>query len=377
MHLHVVAFNVPWPPDYGGIIDAYYRLVALHNAGVHIHLHAFTYGRPPAPELEQLCDHVHYYRRNTSPLLLLKSTPYIVSSRDSDELVRDLDADDYPILLEGLHCTALLRSPLLARQPSRTIIVRAHNIEADYYALLSRSERNPFRRLHLAVESTKIRRYEPTLALASAVLAVSEADRDKLFAIGCRNVVVETSSHPYSTVTSLTGRGTYALYHANLSIPENYRAAQHLISIVPASVSLLIAGHQPPNWLLQLARRHNNVTIVSDPDQETMQKLIQQAQVNILFTHQPTGLKLKLLNSLFSGRHCLVNSHMVAGTPFGPACTIADSNEQLQQSLLRLMQTDFTEQQLQQRIQLLKPHTLPNTIQPLLALFSEQLKNNS
>lgn len=373
MHLHVVEFNVPWPPDYGGIMDAYYRLVALHNAGVHIHLHAFTYGRPPAPQLEELCDEVRYYRRNTSPLLLFGRKPYIVSSRESKELVRDLAADDYPILLEGLHCTALLNGTLAGRQ----IIVRAHNIEADYYALLARSERNLFRRIHLAVEARKIRRYEPSLSLASAILAVSEADKQKLLALGCRNVVVETSSHPYSSVTSLLGRGTYALYHANLSIPENYRAAQHLISVVPSSVPLVLAGHEPPQWLLRLAARHPNVSVVTDPDQDTMQKLIQEAHVNILFTHQPTGLKLKLLNSLFSGRYCLVNSHMVAGTPFGAACNIADSNEQLQQTIVRLMQTDFTSQQLQQRIQLLQPHTLPNTIQPLLALFSDQFKNNS
>ena len=29
MHLHIVSFNVPWPADYGGVIDVYYRIKAV------------------------------------------------------------------------------------------------------------------------------------------------------------------------------------------------------------------------------------------------------------------------------------------------------------------------------------------------------------
>ena len=30
-HIHVVSFNVPYPADYGGVIDVYFRLQALHR----------------------------------------------------------------------------------------------------------------------------------------------------------------------------------------------------------------------------------------------------------------------------------------------------------------------------------------------------------
>ena len=55
VHLHIVTFNVPWPADYGGVIDVYYRIVALAKTGVKIHLHCYTYGREEAKELEQWC----------------------------------------------------------------------------------------------------------------------------------------------------------------------------------------------------------------------------------------------------------------------------------------------------------------------------------
>ena len=129
MHLHIVTFNVPWPADYGGVIDVYYRIVALSKAGVKIHLHCYTYGRAEAKELDQWCEEVCYYPRQVGLRHQLERRPYIVASRCSEALLKHLRQDDYPILLEGLHCCLLLEQ--LAGE-GRHIIVRAHNVEHDY-----------------------------------------------------------------------------------------------------------------------------------------------------------------------------------------------------------------------------------------------------
>ncbi len=39
LHLHIIAFDIPFPPDYGGVIDVYYKIKTLSEAGVRIHLH--------------------------------------------------------------------------------------------------------------------------------------------------------------------------------------------------------------------------------------------------------------------------------------------------------------------------------------------------
>ena len=31
-HLHIIAFNVPYPANYGGVIDVFYRIKALAGA---------------------------------------------------------------------------------------------------------------------------------------------------------------------------------------------------------------------------------------------------------------------------------------------------------------------------------------------------------
>ena len=134
MHLHIVSFNVPWPADYGGVIDVYYRIVALSKAGVKIHLHCYTYGREEAEELEQWCEEVCYYPRETGLRHQLEWRPYIVASRCSKALLHRLQQDDLPILLEGLHNCLLLER--LAGK-GRRITVRAHNVEHYYYTSLA------------------------------------------------------------------------------------------------------------------------------------------------------------------------------------------------------------------------------------------------
>ena len=36
-HLHIISFDVPYPANYGGVIDVFYKLKALHAEGIKIH----------------------------------------------------------------------------------------------------------------------------------------------------------------------------------------------------------------------------------------------------------------------------------------------------------------------------------------------------
>ena len=125
-YLHVVAFNVPYPPDYGGIIDIYYKLKAISNEGVKIILHAFLYEREPVTELENICHNVHYYKRKSGIRYFFDKLPYIVVTRQSDELEKNLLNDPHPVLFEGLHTTLLLDRCVEA---GKKVLVRTHNIE--------------------------------------------------------------------------------------------------------------------------------------------------------------------------------------------------------------------------------------------------------
>src|SRR5690606_36272702 len=109
-------------------------------------------------ELEALCASVHYYERHTGKHQLLNSLPYVVVGRRSEVLVERLRQDDHPILFEGLHsCYHLGDTRLLGRKR----VVRAHNVEHDYYEALALAERGTFERTYFQQEARKLRKFEP------------------------------------------------------------------------------------------------------------------------------------------------------------------------------------------------------------------------
>ena len=102
-HLHIVSFNVPYPPDYGGVIDVFYKIKALSELGIKIHLHCFTYGREESKELNDICEEVALTtcRKNVVQGLFTARICLISSVRGkASELLANLAADEHPVLFE-------------------------------------------------------------------------------------------------------------------------------------------------------------------------------------------------------------------------------------------------------------------------------------
>lgn len=346
-HIHIVSFDVPYPANYGGVIDVFFKLKALSERGVKVHLHVFEYGRGHSDVLEKICFSVNYYKRDTSFKKSLQRLPYIVTSRISTELIQNLKKDNYPILLEGLHtCGVLLDKSFEGRR----ILVRTHNIEHDYYRHLAKSEKNIYKRLFFVTESVKLRKFERILKKASCILAISNNDFD-YFSRHYKNVHLIPAFNGFEKVNVVEGQGDYVLYHGKLDVAENYNAAEFLLTEVfnDLDVKLKIAGMNPPEHLVTLASGNPNVELIQNPDDDAMQNLIQNAHVNILVTAQATGLKLKLLNALFNGRYCLVNSKMVDGLNINELCIVADSPSDLKTAVRNLMSKPFDRKQIEIR----------------------------
>ena len=41
--VNIVSFNIPYPPNYGGVIDVFYKIKALSKEGYEVYLHTFIY----------------------------------------------------------------------------------------------------------------------------------------------------------------------------------------------------------------------------------------------------------------------------------------------------------------------------------------------
>lgn len=357
--LHLVAFDIPVPVNYGGAIDVYYKIRALHEAGIRIILHCFQYGRPHAPELEEYCEKVYYYHRNISKIYLFYKRPYIVVTRHSKRLLMRLSADDHPILFEGLHSCYYLAHPALR---DKRKVVRTHNVEHDYYSGLADVERNMLYRAYFRNEARKLRRFEERLKYASGIAAISRNDHAH-FSARYRTSRLISAFHAHEKVTSKPGRGSYALYHGSLEVGENNEAALFLVNEVfnGLNIPLVIAGNKPTDELIRAVENCPNITIERNLTTEQIHSLVADAHVNVLPTFQTTGIKLKLLAALYLGRFCLVNTPMVDQSGLEPLCTIKDTVKDMRAELNRLFAMEFSQDMLEMRANLLEKNGFLNS----------------
>jgi len=347
--LHIVCHDVPYPPDYGGVFDLYYKIRTLHEAGIDIHLHCFTSGRDEQPILKNYCEQVYYYPRRTGHKGFSHQLPYIVCSRSNPELLDRLLQDEYPILLEGVHCTYLTQDDRFAK---RKILLRLYNVESVYYKQLANCSTSWFKKLYYLRESAILRKYERRIASTWPVLAVTQYDADMAaVTYQSKKISVIPVFLPFQHIESPQGTGCYCLYHGNLSVDENEKAVIWLLENVfnDLSVPFLVAGKNPGPKLRRTVAKFKNCCMVSDPSDQELKDIITKAQLHVIPSFNCTGVKLKLLNALFNGRHCVVNENAVEGTGLTEVCHLAEGAKEFKLIIEKLYERPFTFMDLQLR----------------------------
>ncbi len=347
--LHIISFNIPFPANYGGVIDVFYKIKALQNQSINIILHCFEYGRDPAPELEKLCTQVYYYPRSTSITKQFSTLPFIVKTRNAKALLQNLQKDNHPILFEGLHTCYFLNHPDLAK---RKKYLRMHNVEWQYYAHLSKMESNIFKKTYFKLESEKLRFFENKIKCVDGILAISKMDeeyfRKKYPSVSTHYI---PAFHPNEKVDIKVGKGKYILFHGDLSVKDNEQAAIFLLKEIMQSIDyqVIIAGLNPSDKLIALVIQNENAHLYADLPNHQMEDFIKNAHVNILLSFQSAGMKLKLLNALFKGRFCVVNDFMVKNTGLEDLCFIGKTTEDFQQILREVFQKKFSPKDILER----------------------------
>lgn len=346
--LHLVAFDVPYPPNYGGIVDVFYKLKSLHEAGIRIIYHCFYYSghNRPNDELKKYCAEIHYYKRSRNLIkLIFGANPYVVTSRDDKELLQNLLKTDDPIFFDGLQTCFFLSHPDLE---GRKKYVRANNIEHTYYRELAKVERSRFKRFYLDKEADRLEVYEPILKKADALFAVANMDLEHFshYAKTCYVPPFFNTDHARRNVNKSGIHGRFVLFQGNLRIRENELAAKFIINEVAPLTKhkIVIAGKSPSNWLKNEAAIQENTQLIDTPPAIQMDSLIQYAHINLLITFQQTGIKLKLLHALDSGKHIIINSKMDDNGVFAALCHVKNTAEEIAKKIDELMKVDFTEE---------------------------------
>ena len=367
--VHLVAFDIPYPANYGGVIDIFNKIRWFHKKGIQVHLHTFEYHRKPSAELEKICTRVYYYQRNMNPFLLFHPQPFITVSRFNKSLLKRLIADDIPVILEGLH-TAIYITELVNH--GKKCFVRTHNIEHEYYQLLGKSEKRLLKKWFLQIESFKLKKFEKILQKADNIACISPADT-VYFRKKYNKGLWIPPFHPFDKVLSLQGFGKNVLYHGNLNVPENNKAAIFLVKNVfsKLSVNCIIAGNKASAELKQEIDKFPNISLIDNPEDDVLQQLIVNAHVHVLPTFQATGIKIKLITALFSGRFVVVNTPMVNQTELQQICIVNDSPEEMVDAINQLIVREFDDKQIEERIEKLQQYSNEASIDGLISMTSK------
>lgn len=352
--LHIVCLDVPYPPDYGGACDMFYKIKFLSGLGIKIILHCFEYGRTRQKELERYCEQVYYYKRKVSFRWRL---PYIVSSRRSNELIKRLRDDNFPILLEGIHCTYYLFNRKLE---GRTVWVRMHNLESEYYADLAKDTHHFFKSIYYRIESRLLKNYEKVLLPKANLLAINELEQKKLQQWNLNHLFLLPLFVEKMKITSQPGMGKFCFFHGNLSVPENENAVIFIVQELAAKMDhkFVIAGKNPTSAVRKVCRR-DNVKLIANPADSQLDQLLKDAQINIIPIFNNTGIKVKLVHSLFKGRFVLTTSSITGGGGLDELCTLARTADDFRNAVINLMNKEFPDTEILKRKNFLETYFDP------------------
>ncbi|MFD2892838.1 hypothetical protein ACFS5J_12530 [Flavobacterium chuncheonense] len=348
--LNIVAFDNPYPPNYGGVIDVYYKIKALYEIGFDIHLHCFVKEVPKeCIELQLITASVNFYKTEVKWYHLFSSLPISVISRAQKELVDNLVKIDAPILFEGLKTTCLYND---VRLKAKSKYLRYHNIEHNYYKGLALSETNLVKKFLFWIESNRYKKYENTvLGGFKSVLTLSNADDYHVNTIFGNSVLVPVFHGNSSVDECLSEFGEFTLFHGDLKTSDNLKSAFFVIEIFKKikNRKLVIASSSGKEIITKKIEHLQNIQFIELQTNEQLKELFTNAHICISWSFQKSGTKLKLINTLFQSRHNVINQNITDSQEVIGLCHIVASSSELVETINRLMEMPYAQKELIRR----------------------------
>ena len=340
--LHIISFDYPFPPVYGGAIDVFYKVKSLHSLGFEITLHCFVDQLPDDNSLlNQYVYNLHCYERKQKGLRLFSRAPFSVASRFHESVLANIAKVDAPLLFEGLQSTYLLQR---YQKTNQKVYLRLMNLESNYFGGLAKSERGLFKKLALHVEAFKYNYYQKIIQNFDAVFTLSLYETNYV-AKHYQNAVYVPVFHGNEVVSNLSEFGNYALYHGDLRMSDNRRAALFLIEVfkkIP-DFKLIIACNRGKRLIKRHIEGYENLSHTTIKNQQHLDELLANAHLSVMYSFQQSGTKLKSINSLYKSRHCLINKNMVDDPNIRNLCTMAENESEFVKAVNDLKLKPYTD----------------------------------
>lgn len=338
--IQIISFNYPYPPSYGGLIDVFYKIKALSESGVSIHLHCFVESIPDFidDDLKKITSNIFFYQKRKNPFLFFSINPYSVEIRKSKELLKNIESIDAPVFFEGLQTSGIAKYI-----KNKACYLRLHNNEEAYYKGLSQSEENFIKKLVYYLEGLKYKFYQKyNFGIFNTVFCLSQKEFNEVNQ-KTANVSLIGIFHGNTHVQNIEGRGKYFLFHGDLSISDNRKALYTVIDVFKKlkEYTLTIASDKATSKIRKNIQNYKNVQIVPIKNQGNLNSLFYNAQANILLSYQKSGTKVKLFNTLFNSRFTIINDNITDDPNLIQFCHLIKSTNDLEKKIIEVANTDY------------------------------------
>ena len=139
--------------------------------------------------------------------------------------------------------------------------------------------------------------------------------------------------------------GNYVFYHGDLRLPDNKKAVSYLIRLfqkIP-DYKLIIASSNGKEFVEKQFHEAKNVAFITIENEVHLAALLANAHINVMLSFQQAGTKLKIVNSLFKSRFCLINDNMVDDERIVSLCEIANSEKEFIEKINLLKSQPFNQ----------------------------------
>ncbi|QXP59907.1 hypothetical protein [Olleya sp. HaHaR_3_96] len=304
------------------------------------------------------------YKRKTNLFIHFSRIPFIVKSRTCNKLTEKLIEIGFPILYEGLNSTRTL--DLMSRKGIKTF-VRLHNIEHNYYKNIGKLEDSFFKKIYYLFEAYRLKKYQSVLKNADILFTISP--KENIYFSSLFNNVVYLPVFQSKKELLKTESSQFCLFHGDLRLSDNIRAAEFLISFfsVKTDKKLVIASSFE-NLVLNLKiKKSANIVFEKIEFLSDLELLFSKTAVHILLSYQSSGIKLKLLNSLFTDSYVLSNHKIIEGTELETCCELFETEEDLLLLINKLYGLKISLEERVNRLNRLKAFNTNNSIQKIIS----------
>lgn len=383
LKLIIIAHDLPYPPNHGGRVDMWNRIIAFSRFGVHIHLVTWS-DQEILPEqidfINRFVKSVFIYIRNRNPLLALhpKYPSTVISRKINDKQYNQLinylkQVEPDIVFLDGIH--GAISAVNIANNLKIPIIYRSHNVEHKYVRGLVEAENNIFKKLFLW---TKIHRTFMTECMvrrkANQIYDISKRDAEIWHDI--EDMVPSKVLSPYLMLDDNSNEKPKSseqdidiLYIGNMNMSNNVYGLKWFIKYIAPllkEMKIVLAGSNPVDEIRLLCRT-NSLQLIPNPPE--VQSLYERARVLINPIWHGSGVNIKMIEMLATGKPVISTTIGASGltTELKKYALIADKPKEFAKSIQNQLASGISQSQ---RAAVIQNHSWTNVKQLINELES-------